>query len=329
MVVVPVFNGAAYLAETLSSLLAQTIRGFRLVVLDNASTDGTPELAEKIGAGAVEVVRARTQVSMTENWNRAIDLADTPYFVLAHADDLYAPIYLETLLGLVERHEKAFLAHCSVTDVDESSRDIDSAIERYKDTFWPHVDPYEAGGCDRLKALRRGNFILAPSVIFRTAAVRQIGPFNEDYLFVPDWEYWIRGTLAGYTIVSTRERLVRYRRHAASMTSAHEKTLVRYREEIKLLTWLAAKGVDAGCFEEDERDFSLVANTLTSEFADRIARGDHASARSLLAFARAEVPGFRGSPRDWVLDATGLGGKPAGRILARLRDYLLRRSIRE
>ena len=54
---VPVYNGEAYLGETLESLLGQTFEDFELVISDNASTDGTPEIAAALGDDLIGLLR--------------------------------------------------------------------------------------------------------------------------------------------------------------------------------------------------------------------------------------------------------------------------------
>jgi glycosyltransferase involved in cell wall biosynthesis len=322
---VPVYNGAVYLGETLASLLAQTADGYRVVVVDNVSTDASAELAESFADPRLDVVRATEHVSMTENWNRAVALVDTEYLVLAHADDVYEPDYLATMLPLIERFPKAFLAHCLISTIDEHSREIASPNDRYKERFWPPEDPYERGSCEALGWLARGNYISPPSPIFRTSAVREIGPFETRYLFVPDWAFWAAGVLAGFTIVGTRRRLVRYRRHTQMLSKALYASKRSFREEIELLKWFSEMGRAAGCPGGGRADYGLVANTVSSAFAELLGSGDRQAAHDLLEFARAEIPGFRGGARDLVLRGALATGPAGGRALARARDVYLSR----
>jgi len=168
-----------------------------------------------------------------------------------------------------------------------------------KDLSWPPTETYERPVADEFNVLRGGNYILAPSVVLRTSAARLIGPFTDTYHFVTDWEFWLRGLLAGHTIVGTRRRLVRYRRHRASGTQAHQASLQRYQEEIDLLLWATREGHRHGFIASSEPDLRLVQNTILDDFAESLARGPRA--RELLAFACERIPGFRGSPRHLLM----------------------------
>jgi glycosyltransferase involved in cell wall biosynthesis len=322
---VPNYNGARYLADTLKSILAQCDPRFRAVVVDNASTDDSVEIARSFRDERLTVAVSDTHVSMSENWNRALRTVHTPYAVLAHADDVYEPDYLAGIVPLLREHPNAFVAHCRVATIDEAGHALDGPMERYKEQFWPEADPYCRPACEEARWLRKGNYILAPSAMYRMAHASAIGEFNTRYQFVPDWEYWLRGVFAGYQIVGTRRKLVRYRRHPRSLTKAAEANLTRYQEEIDLLDWLAVRGFSARCFPTDRPDYSLVCNTIVSELAERLARGDSAGAARLADFARTTIPRFRGSARDLGVRFALPLGMPAGRALVWLRDRYLRR----
>jgi glycosyltransferase involved in cell wall biosynthesis len=323
--VVPNYNGARYLAHTLESILAQQDPDFVLILADNQSTDDSVPIAESYRDPRLIVIRAGEHVSMAANWNRAFTYVRTPFAVLAHADDIYEPEYLSVVLPLLRRHEQAFAAHCNVINIDEHGGVLrDLPVERYKAQFWPTGETYSRTPCDEAAWLRRGNYISAPATMYRMAAVQAIGPFETRFQFVTDWEYWLRGVFAGYTIAGTRRRLLRYRRHSGSLTKAAETTLRRYDEEIELLQWLAARGFAAGCFADERPDYGLVTNTLMSELADRLSAGDRDGARRLAAFARNRIPGFRGSARD-VAGAAALSlGAAGGRALVAMRQLYLR-----
>ena len=321
--VIPNYNGSEYLRQTIESLLAQRDPRFLVILADNCSTDASIEIARSYRDERLSVTMADHHVSMSENWNRAIGYVTTPFFVLAHADDLYEPDYLAVLLPILRDRPNAFVAHCMVSNIDEQGSLLTLPLDAYKAHFFPEEDPYSRQPCDEAGWLRKGNYILAPSAMYRTELVRAIGLFNTRFQFVPDWEYWLRGVFAGYQIAGTRRKLVRYRRHGLSLTRAAERNLSRYQEEIQLLEWVAPAGHAAGCFPGPRPEYGLVSNTLISELTDRLARGDAEGAARLAAFARERVPGFRWSARDLATRAALRMGTPGGRVLAWWRDRYL------
>jgi len=321
--VIPNYNGAEYLRQTIESLLAQRDPGFLAILADNCSTDASMEIARSYRDERLSVHAADRHVSMSENWNRAAGYVTTPYFVLAHSDDLYEPDYLSVLLPMLRDRPNAFVAHCMVANIDEQGTVLDLPLDKYKAHFYPDEDPYCRQPCDEAAWLRQGNYILAPAAMYRTDLFRKIGPFNTRFQFVPDWEYWLRGVFAGHQIIGTRRKLVRYRRHGLSLTRAAERNLSRYQEELQLVEWIGPSGHAAGCFSSPQPDYGLVSNTLMSELSDRLARGDAAGAARLASFAREHVPGFRWSPRDLASRAALAMGSSGGRALTWWRDRYL------
>ena len=95
---VPLYNHADDLPETLESLLIQSYRGFRLVCVDDQSTDATGDIVQRYAAQDARIVYTRNpaRLGMIDNWRRAFELAlaDTPnaeYFAWASDHDIWHP----------------------------------------------------------------------------------------------------------------------------------------------------------------------------------------------------------------------------------------------
>lgn len=314
----PSYNGARHIGEAIESLLSQTARAARIVCIDDASSDSTGALICHFAARGVELLHNPERCGLPANWNRAIDLVTTPYFVIAHQDDIYEPSYIDRLRALLDDHPRAFIAHCRAKYIDANSKPISHPAASFKDRFWSADEPQERTASDELRVLSRGDYIICPSVMYRTEAVRSIGKFDESYAFVPDWEYWTRGVAAGLTIVGTHDRLLRYRYHAASATREHEKSLRRFEEELALTNRIAEiTGVRRGAHD-------AVKNTLLAEFATRLARGDRTGSRALIEFGRLRIPRFSRSTHGVLMAASLFGGRMAGTLLSLVERLYVR-----
>jgi glycosyltransferase involved in cell wall biosynthesis len=108
-VVTPVYNGAKYLRECIESVLAQSYGDLEHVILDNASSDETRDIAEEYARAdrRIRIFANERTVPMVENWNRALEkvAADSRYCQTLHADDLLYPECLARMVALAERHE--------------------------------------------------------------------------------------------------------------------------------------------------------------------------------------------------------------------------------
>lgn len=93
---VPVFNGATTLPSTLRSVLAQTVPIRKVTVLDNCSTDATPEIARSFPG--IHYIRNERNLGCCGNWNRALEIASSDFVAFLHADDLIMPTWHERCL---------------------------------------------------------------------------------------------------------------------------------------------------------------------------------------------------------------------------------------
>jgi glycosyltransferase involved in cell wall biosynthesis len=114
----PVFNHARECREAIESLLAQSFRDFRLVIVDDCSTDGTTALAQEYAAtdSRVEYTRNERRLGMIDNWRRAFDVSverwpNAQYFAWASDHDLWHPNWLEHLVAALDEAPEAVLAY--------------------------------------------------------------------------------------------------------------------------------------------------------------------------------------------------------------------------
>jgi glycosyltransferase involved in cell wall biosynthesis len=121
---VPVYNGERYLAETLDSLLAQTFEDFEIIICDNASTDGTAEVARAFAARDARVRYHRSPVNAgaAANYRRSFELARGHYFRWSAADDLSAPSLLARCVEVLDDEPAAVLAYARTRFIDEQGR---------------------------------------------------------------------------------------------------------------------------------------------------------------------------------------------------------------
>ena len=321
---VPNYNGSRFLPEILPRLLAQTFTDFEILVVDNCSTDGSVEVVRRFADPRLRLVEAAEHVPILPNFNRAIALVQTPFFATCAVDEVYEPGWLEVIMGLHDRQPDAFFACCKANSADDAGKVYCAGPERYKASFWPANEPCVFDARRYVSALMRGSFFICTTGVFRTSATDQIGPLDESRPFVSDWQYYVRGLLAGFTIIGTHEPLVHYRRHAGMLTRVFAADLSRFHQELEMIEWIAQAGHEQGMLESAQPDYRLVRNTVMSELAGRLARGDRQGADQLLAFAREKIPGFRGSVYDHLLDTSRRFGKYGGQALQLCESAFLR-----
>jgi glycosyltransferase involved in cell wall biosynthesis len=116
----PVHNGAAFVAEAIESILAQTFADFELVISDNASTDRTPEICRGYAAAdrRIRFYRQETNIGAAPNFNLVFHRSSGKYFKWAAHDDLIRPTYLERCVAALEAQPDAVLCQPIVEIVD-------------------------------------------------------------------------------------------------------------------------------------------------------------------------------------------------------------------
>ncbi len=102
-VLLPVYNGMPHLSTAVESILTQSLKHFRLLVIDDGSTDETAAYLDSIRDSRVEIVRQQNEGSGAAR-NRGIALCDTEYVALMDADDLSHPGRLEAQLRYLDSH---------------------------------------------------------------------------------------------------------------------------------------------------------------------------------------------------------------------------------
>jgi hypothetical protein len=137
VIAMPVFNEEAGLAEALESLLAQTEERLRIVVIDNASTDASAEIAAAFAGGdrRVTVERNGCHLGAVDNWRRAFWRArqlhsDAAYFAWAGGHDRWQPHWLETLAGRLDADASLVGAFPLADEIDDQGRYVRPAKRR-------------------------------------------------------------------------------------------------------------------------------------------------------------------------------------------------------
>lgn len=120
----PVNNGERFVEEALASLLAQTFDDYELIVVDNGSTDRTPEICRGLAERDRRIRFVRSDVNRGAAWsfNRVFELSSGRYFKWAAYDDLCAPSFVERCVAALEESPAAVLAHPKTRLIDDEGR---------------------------------------------------------------------------------------------------------------------------------------------------------------------------------------------------------------
>jgi glycosyltransferase involved in cell wall biosynthesis len=290
-VIVPAYNREALLERALASVAAQ--RGARpaeIVVVDDASTDDTAAVAERLGA---RVVRHDANRGAAAARNTGIAAATQPWLAMLDSDDEWLPHHLATLWELRDGHDLVAGASIAVGG---------GGPPRYHGPL--------ARRARRLRspaALYPENFIPASGVLVRRAAVLAAGGYRTDLRYAEDLDLWIRIVDRGGAVVTPRV-VTRYGRHEGQKSQVGDATRavqLRIVESYRHAAWwspalverqLAFRAWDAAC---------AALRTGDRTGALRELRWFVARPKRLAALARLLTRRWRSRRRSLTLTATG------------------------
>jgi hypothetical protein len=206
-IIVPAFNAAPFLRESLESLRAQSYSPVEILVMDDASTDATADIAASCG-GNVRHVRQPRNRGIYDNVNDGIQLARGDYIATYHADDVYDPTIVERQVACFERHRGLGAVFCLDILVDAENR------EYGRMTLPPELrgsKPLDLAAVVNALLRRKNRFLVCPSAMVSAAIHRRVGLYRQDmWRNSSDLDMWIRIAQAAPVLI-LEEYLMRYR----------------------------------------------------------------------------------------------------------------------
>jgi glycosyltransferase involved in cell wall biosynthesis len=192
-VLIPAYNEASFIRFAVESVLAQTFADFELVVINNASTDGTSAVVRSIPDSRIRLIDEAQHVGPAANFNRALHQARGEFLKFLPADDIIYPACLEKQVAVLTDPAQAAVAlvSCPRHVIDEAGRSVRRARMRWHGRV--------AGAEAIRRAVRAGaNIIGEPGfVMLRRSNLAQTGGFNESLPFMLDMDLWCRVLLHG------------------------------------------------------------------------------------------------------------------------------------
>jgi glycosyltransferase involved in cell wall biosynthesis len=207
-ILLPTYNDAAYLKDTIQSILSQSFTDFELIILDNASDDATPEVVKAINDARVTYHRHPENLGFLGNLNAGFKLARGRYLVVQNSDDQWEPAFLQCCVERLEYDHRLVAVHSGARWID-----AEDAAFGTSSRGWPeYADTPEAF----LRLLDTG-FTFAATV-FRMDVIENVTPLNDpSFQRIADTELLLRTCLLG-PIGYVDKPLCLYRVHDNSMS---------------------------------------------------------------------------------------------------------------
>jgi len=204
-IIMPVYNGAKFVAQAIQSVLAQDYGDYEIIVADDGSTDNTQEVLRQFGDKVTVLTLAHRGICATRN--EAIRASRGEFIALIDSDDLWEPHKLSLQIAYLDEHPEFALAYAYSTNfTDESEGNVNLVKKLDFEGFI-------------FKDLFTKNSFANSTIVMRRPAFDEVGGYDESLLAMEDFELNLRISRK-YQIGRVPKSLVRRRIHPASFYSS-------------------------------------------------------------------------------------------------------------
>lgn len=224
-VVLPTHNGARYLAKSIESVIAQTFHSWELIIVDDASSDATPEIVARFcnDDSRIKSIRHETNRRLPGALNTGFAAAIGEFLTWTSDDNLYRREALAEMALVLDGKPEIGLVYADCTEIDLNGDEI-GPIPRGEPARLPFTN--SVGAC----------------FLYRRRVAEEVGGYREDLFLAEDYDYWLRASTR-FALEYLRKDLYLYRRHPGSLSSrrteavyeAHERTLL---QNLPVMTWI-------------------------------------------------------------------------------------------
>lgn len=288
-IITPSYNQAAYLEQTMTSVLEQDYPNIEYIVVDGASTDGSVDIIRRY-ADKLAWWISEPDAGQAAAINKGFSRATGEIVAWLNSDDYYFPGAISAAVNAFDAHPDAGLIYGDVRSVDGDGNPINIQI------FLPYT----------LENLMAFQIISQPAVFMRRSVLEQAGYLNLDYHFLLDHHLWLRmARLASMVYIPKTLAAARYHPEAKNVSKAAEFG----QEAFQIFNWMKTVPEFSNEFQQNKRQIMAGAHRLDAFYlieAKKMMKG-------LVAYARA----FRYAPmkvlRDWkriiyaIVSLLGLG----------------------
>lgn len=204
-IVLPTYNGSRYLDRSVQSCLDQTYPYWELIIVDDASTDDTPQrIAQYVARDCrIRAIRHPTNRRLPAALNTGFAHVQGEYLTWTSDDNLYRAEALAKMLYFLKSHPTVDVVYTDYTLIDETGQALRSVAAQERD--W----------------LLRGNYV-GPCFLYRREVQEKVGDYAEDLFLAEDYEFWLRASMF-FEMRPLHEDLYLYRLHSASLTTTMRK----------------------------------------------------------------------------------------------------------
>ncbi len=209
-VIIPAYNAARYLEDALESVIAQDHSDWRILLVNDGSTDATGEIAaryqQRLGSRMCVITQANAGLPAARN--SALRVATANFLAILDADDVWLPCRLRESLAALEANPTAGLSYGLIERIDEEGEILS--------TFGGNL-AFAEGNIAPAIYMRKVE-LPCPTVTLRRSALADVGEFDETMRATEDRDFWLRIALR-HKVAFIPQVIAQYRMSASSMST--------------------------------------------------------------------------------------------------------------
>lgn len=217
-VIMPVYNREEYIREAIESILAQSFTDFEFIIVDDGSTDRTPEIVRGYRDPRIKTIYNKCNRGNYPARNRGYDCSRGNYICVMDSDDVALPERLEVQYGFLEQNPEIGIVGSDSTIIGEDDRE---GVMEYAPTRI------------RIRTIA-SNVMCHPTLMMRRSALETHGlRYDEGFRFVGDFDLTARAALR-FPVANVPEKLLRYRHHTGQLSSQYYYVQLMYARQVIL-----------------------------------------------------------------------------------------------
>ena len=226
-IIIPVYNGEAYLPAALDSIAEQDDPGIEIVAIDDGSSDQSRSILEAYAKRLpIRLVSSAHTGNWVANTNHALSLVRGEYTCFLHQDDTWLHGRLATLRPMITANPAVALFVHAAEFIGKDG----APLGRWTCPL-PH-SPVAAESASVLRRLLVQNFIPINAPIFKTRTALDLGGLDETLWYTADWDLWLKLAASGRTLYIDRP-LSAFRVHPRSQTMTRSVDVAAFRAQLE------------------------------------------------------------------------------------------------
>lgn len=231
-VFIPTFNRSHLLEKSIKSVLEQSYKNYSIIVIDNASTDRTESVVHSFKSDKIQYLKNDKNIGPIGNFNRAIELAETEYFLIFHDDDIMKPEFLYREIEILNQFSDVVVVASNIELMNDNETFIAAkALNINKDTIFNQYEYF-------YNFFDKDIYLPCPTVMFRTDFIKKNKlKFEEKVGACADAYLWNEINTYQVKIYLISDSLVRYRTQTVDNIQMHPFIGKNYRNQFLLFKY--------------------------------------------------------------------------------------------